>query len=119
MKRILLVDDDKQEFMLVNFLLKDRYQESFRLDYAATIEEAHTCLSERRVDVILLDDKLASGMTSAQTIPLLQKKAFNVPIIIISKDINSRQLKDRVRLGMNKVVDKFDLKKELADGLLD
>jgi len=101
MKRILLIDDEQQEFMLVNFLLKDIYKEKFSLNYAATITEAQ------------------DGLTSADTIPLLQQKAFNVPIIIISNDISGRHLRDRVRLGTNKVVDKFDLKKELANGLLE
>jgi len=119
MKRILLIDDEQQEFMLVNFLLKDIYKEKFSLNYAATITEAQDYLSKKGVDVILLDDKLARGLTSADTIPLLQQKAFNVPIIIISNDISGRHLRDRVRLGTNKVVDKFDLKKELANGLLE
>lgn len=119
MRRILLVDDDKHEFMYVNFLLKDRYKDGFSLDYAENIQSAHDLLSTKGVDVILLDDKLSSGMTSTDTIPLIQRKAFNVPIIIISKDISAKHLKDRVRLGMNKVVDKFQLKKELANGLLD
>ena len=119
MRRILLVDDDKHEFMYVNFLLKDRYKDGFQLDYAQDIQSAHDVLSAKGVDVILLDDKLSSGMTSTDSIPLIQKKAFNVPIVIISKDISARHLKDRVRLGTNKVIDKFKLKKELASGLLD
>jgi len=119
MRRILLVDDDKHEFMYVNFLLKDRYKDGFSLDYAANIQDARALLSKKGVDVILLDDKLSGGQTSSDTIPLLQQKAFNVPIIIISKDISARHLKDRVKLRMNKVVDKFELKKELAKGLLD
>jgi response regulator of citrate/malate metabolism len=119
MRQFLLIDDDKYEFMFVNFLLKDHYGDGFKLGYASTVEEGKIYLSSNRVDVILLDDKLDNGLTSADTIPQLQKRAFNVPIIIISKDISGPHLKDRARLGLNKVVDKFKLKSALAGGLLD
>lgn len=119
MKRFLLVDDEKHEFMFVNFLLKDRYRDDFSLGYAQNIADAQSYLSEQPVDIILLDDRLGRGMTSADSIPQLQKKAFNVPIVVISKDINANHLKDRIRLGINKVVDKFQFKTALANGLLD
>ena len=119
MKRYLLIDDDQHEFMYVKFLFKDRYKDGFTLGYARNLEEAESYLSKTGVDMILLDDKLGNGLTSAETIPMLQKKAFNVPIIIISKDVNGRHLKDRARLGMNKVVDKFQLRDELAKGVFD
>lgn len=105
--------------MFVKFLLKDQYQNNFTLKHARNIEQAQAHLSSTGVDVILLDDKLGGGMTSADAIPLLQKKAFNVPIVIISKEIRSRHLEDRARMGTNKVVDKFALRAELANGLLD
>lgn len=119
MRRFLLIDDDKHELMFVNFLLKDRYNSDFQLGYVQSIQDAQSYLSSNRVDTILLDDKLASGQTSADSIPLLQQIAFNVPIVVISKDIHGNHLKDRVRLGTNKVVGKFELKLELAGGLLD
>ncbi|MGJ8559594.1 MAG: response regulator [Litorimonas sp.] len=119
MRRFLLVDDDQHEFMFVNFLLKDRYQDDFTLGYAENIPDAKSYLGSEGVDIILLDDRLSRGLTSAESIPQLQKAAFNVPIIVISKDIDAKHLKDRRRLGITKVVDKFKLRDELACGLLD
>lgn len=119
MKRFLLVDDDQHEFMFVNFLLKDRYADDFTLGYAKNIADAKSHLAREGVDVILLDDRLERGMTSAESIPQLQKAAFNVPIIVISKDIGAKHLKDRRQMGINKVVDKFRFREELARGLLD
>jgi CheY-like chemotaxis protein len=119
MRRFLLVDDDQYEYMFVKFLLKDRYQENFQLAYVSSVSEAQDYLSQKGVDVILLDDKLGDGTTSAESIPQLQRKAFNVPIIVISKDITGTHLRERMRLGLNRVVDKFKFKNELAKGLLD
>lgn len=119
MKRLLLIDDDESEHMFVNFLLKDQYSHDYDLGYASNIEEAGRFLASSAVDMILLDDKLADGTTSSESIPQLQRKAFNVPIVIISKDTGSQHLKDRARLGLNKVVDKFKLRQALSNGLLD
>jgi len=119
MRRFLLIDDDQYEYMFVKFLLKDRYQESFELGYVSSVQEAQSYLSQKGVDVILLDDKLGNGKTSADSIPQLERKAFNVPIIVISKDISGKHLRERMQLGLNKVVDKFKFKNELANGLLD
>lgn len=119
MRRFLLIDDDKHEFMYVKFLFKDRFKNGFSLGYAQNLNAASDYLSKTGVDTILLDDKLGGGLTSADTIPMLQRKAFNVPIIVLSKDISGQHLKDRLRLGTNKVIDKFDLKSQLARGVFD
>ncbi|WP_298916709.1 response regulator [uncultured Algimonas sp.] len=119
MRRFLLIDDDEHEFMFINFLLKDRYEDAFTLEYVSTIEDAESCLSRNGVDKILLDDKLGGGMTSADTIPKLQKCAFNVPIIVISKDTSGAHLQDRAKMGTNQIVDKFGFRSELENGLLD
>jgi len=119
MRRFLLIDDDEPEFIFVNFLLKDRFGDDYRLDYAKNIDEATAFLSKSGVDMILLDDRLSGGITSADSIPMLQKNAFHIPIIVVTKDTGGRHLKDRVRMGTNTVVDKFKFKQELANGLLD
>lgn len=119
MKRILLIDDDKNEYLYFNFLLKDHYKDNYELSYAATIEDALVILSEQKINVILLDDRLSEGTTSNDTIPLLNRKAFNVPVVIVSKNTSSRHLETRMLMGTHKVADKFNLKSQIAAGLLD
>ncbi|MGB6231532.1 MAG: response regulator [Litorimonas sp.] len=119
MKTVLLIDDEEHEHMFVSYLLKDRYDGAVRVDHARSMDAARECLASRRVDVILLDDKLGDGTTSADSIPMLQRQAFNVPIIVLSKDTSGPHLRDRVLMGTNRVVDKFDFRDALAEGLLD
>lgn len=119
MKNILLIDDDKSEFLYFNFLLKDHYKDNFELNYAATIDEALYILSKKSINVILLDDRLSNGLTSVDTIPQLNRKAFNVPVVIVSKNTAAGHLKDRIKMGTHKVADKFNLKAQIAAGLLD
>ena len=119
MKNILLIDDDQSEKIFVNYLLRDRYGDSFKLSYCRTVETAKQILSTTRIDIILLDDKLDRGMTSAETIPILKRAAFNVPVVIISKDVNSLHLKQVTKFRQNKVVDKFHFQDALANGVLE
>ena len=119
MKNVLLVDDEEHELMFMKFLLTDHYKDEVELSYASTIDEAKDTLSAKPFDVILLDDKLGEGLTSVDTIPILQQKAFNVPIVVLSKDISCSHLRERARSGLNKVVEKFDFRNQLSGGLLD
>lgn len=119
MKRILLIDDEEAEGVLVNYLLKDRYKDDFTFHHVGNLDDARAHLLAQRVDVILLDDRLGGGQTALQTLPQLQLYAFNVPVIVISKNADSSHLREISRLKAHKVVDKFDLRKELETGLLE
>lgn len=120
MKQLLLIDDQKEEVLFLNFLLKDHYGENnYKLNYAQDLKTAADILHSQKIDIILLDDKLSGGMSSADSIPILNQHAFNVPIVIITKNVESAHLKERRRLGTHKIADKFDLKSEIANGLLD
>lgn len=119
MKQILLIDDDPLEYMYVSYLVKDRYGEGCKLGHVQDMTNAKEYLSNNRVDLILLDDRLEGGLTSVDTIPQLQRMAFNVPVIVISKNASSRHLETIAKLNGNAVIDKFELRKALSDGVLD
>jgi CheY-like chemotaxis protein len=119
MKRILLIDDEPAEFMYVNFLLKDRYADGYTLGHAKDMAESKDYLSRNGVDLILLDDRLSGGLTAIDTIPQLQRMAFNVPVTVITKNANSRHLDSLSKLRDISVLDKFELRDALAKGALD
>lgn len=119
MKRILLIDDEETEHILVKFLLEEKYGNDFDLKYASSVYEAKRYLVHEQIDVVLLDDKLEDGMTSRETLPMVQGKVPSVPIIIISKDTESPHLKEINALGQTKVVGKFRLRQELKNNLLE
>lgn len=119
MKYILLIDDEEHEHVFVSFLLKDRYGSAFTLGHAKSMHQAQDYLSKNRVDVILLDDRLGNGQTSADSIPILRRSAFNVPVIVFSKDTGGAHLSERALRGPGRIVDKFDFRTALKNGLLD
>jgi len=118
MLNILLVDDDPVEFRLIDRMLKDIYKEDYLLRYADSLEKAEVILKTQKTDIILLDDKLGYGRTALDSVPALKTINQTVPMILISTDINAAYLKDKVILDVYDIVDKFHLRKRIADGLL-
>jgi len=118
MLNILLVDDDPVEFRLIDRMLRDIYKEDYLLRYADSLEKAEVILKTQKTDIILLDDKLNNGRTAQDSVPALKTINESVPMILISTDINAAYLKDKVILDVYDIVDKFHLRKRIADGLL-
>lgn len=118
MINILLIDDDPTEFRLIERMLKDCYTQPFNLRFADTLEKAITVLKTQETDIVLLDDKLNHGLTAKESVPVLKKIKASVPLILISSKIDAAYLQDKTILDVYDVVDKFNLRKRINEGLL-
>ena len=58
--RVLLVEDDEDDYLIARDLLEMQDRTRFELDWCPTYEEALTAISERRHDVYLIDYRLGS-----------------------------------------------------------
>lgn len=119
MLNILLVDDDIVEFRLIERMLKDSLDGQFILRYAGTIEKAATILKTQKTDIVLLDDKLNHGLTAVDSVPVLKGINDSVPLVLISGDINADYLQNKTILDVYDIIDKFDLRKRIKDGLFE
>jgi diguanylate cyclase (GGDEF)-like protein len=88
--RILLVDDDEEEFLLTQDLLSDRSYLSdqsqpvrFHLDWAATYEAALKAFELQQHDVYLVDYHLDQG-NGLQLLREVNARGFNKPIILMT-----------------------------------
>lgn len=118
MLNILLIDDDPVEFRLIERMLKDCYNEPFTLRFAETLEKAITILNTQETDIVLLDDKLNHGLTAKDSVPVLKRIKDTVPLILISSNIDAAYLQDKAILDVYDIVDKFNLRKRINEGLL-
>lgn len=118
MLNILLIDDDPVEFRLVDRMMKDVFEGEYVLRYADSLEKAQIILKTQQTDVILLDDKLNHGRTAVDTVPVLKTINESVPMILISSNIDAAYLQDKVILDVYDIIDKFDLRKRIVEGLL-
>lgn len=118
MLNVLLIDDEELEYRLVKLIFRDVYKADHRLDYACTLDDAEQLLQQSDYDIILLDDKLSDGSTSVENVPVLKSLTKSTPLCIVSKSIDAAHLRDKKILDVYDVVDKFDLKDRLRQGLV-
>lgn len=118
MLKILLIDDEPIEERITFQLLKRDYGLPFTLEYAQSIEDGMTLLRDRTYDLILLDDRIAPNVTAVQTVPMVRGAAGVVPLILISSSLDAAHLRDKTILEVYDIIDKYDLKSRIRDGLL-
>ncbi len=118
MLNILLIDDDNVEYKLIQRMMKDCYKGPFLLRYADTLNKGITILKSQDIDVILLDDKLTGDTNAKQSVPKLRQVTGEIPFILISSSIDAEHLRDKTILDVYDIIDKYNLRKRISDGLL-
>lgn len=118
MQTILLIDDDIMEFRLIKNMLQDCFDTPFALKYADTLAKGIEMLETQKVDILLLDDKLNSGLTAVDSVPALRAVSENIPFIIISNAIDADYLQNKSILDVYDIVDKYHIRNRIRDGLL-
>ena len=118
MQTILLIDDDIMEFRLIKNMLEDCFDTPFALKYANTLAKGIEMLETQKVDILLLDDKLNSGLTAVDSVPALRAVSENIPFIIISNAIDADYLQNKSILDVYDIVDKYHIRNRIRDGLL-
>ncbi len=81
--RVLLLEDDEDDYLLTQDLLSESQHRPFRLAWTDTLRKALQLLPESPPDVILLDLSLPDS-TGLETFDSVYKCAPSVPIIVLS-----------------------------------
>lgn len=94
--RILLVDDDEDDFVITRRLLKDGGTGRFTLEWVSTVDSARRVIAERRHDVYLLDYVLGSA-NGLELIRDSRADGCQAPMIVMtgqgSRDVDMKALK--------------------------
>jgi CheY-like chemotaxis protein len=106
MSSTLLVVDDSRSSRRVNVaLVRDLFGEQVDCLEAASGEEALAVLAEHRVDLVLLDLTMP-GISGYDVLAELRRRHSEVPVVVVSADIQ-KQAKERVAaLGAIGFIDK-------------
>lgn len=78
--KVLLVDDDQEDYMIIRDLISDIDESSFELDWVSTFEEAKDKISSSSHDVYLVDNRLGSQ----SGLDLITDRNGRVPIILLT-----------------------------------
>ena len=88
--RILLIDDDPAEHVLLKRQLNKAETSAIELDYVGDIQGAVDIVRKGGVDMVFLDNHLVPNNDFRETAPQLRHAGFVGPIGIISSDISGK-----------------------------
>ena len=80
--KVLLVEDDEDDYVLIRDLLSEVREQHFKLDWVATFEEALQIIEQQHHDVYLVDYRL--GERNGLELLNLIDRQYSVPVIILS-----------------------------------
>lgn len=109
--RLLLVDDDPTEHVLLKRQLEKVEDLRVELDYVGDIGTAVDRIGTGGVDMVFLDNHLVPNNDFRETAPLLRQAGFIGPIGIISSDISGTYFNEFREYGVD-----FRIGKDEIDG---
>lgn len=109
--RVLLVDDDPAEHVLLKRKLEAAKDVSIELDYVGDIGGAVESVKSGGIDMIFLDNRLVPNNDFRETAPQLRNAGFIGPIGIISSDISGQYFEQFRDYGVD-----FRIGKDEIDG---
>lgn len=107
--RVLLIDDDPAEHVLLRRKLQKADETSIELDYVADIGSAVDIVKAGGVDMVFLDNRLVPNDDFRETAPLLRQAGFVGPIGIISSDISGKYFEDFRDYGVDFKIGKDEI----------
>jgi len=110
--KILLVDDDPAEHILLKRQLKKSEDtKAIELDYVGDIGAAVDSVKAGGVDMVFLDNRLVPNNDFRETAPLLRQAGYIGPIGTISSDISGKYFEEFREYGVD-----FRIGKDEIDG---
>jgi len=107
--KVLLIDDDPAEHILLQRKLQKADETSIELDYVADIGSAVDIVKAGGVDMVFLDNRLVPNNDFRETAPLLRQAGFVGPIGIISSDISGKYFEDFRDYGVDFKIGKDEI----------
>ncbi|OCW58834.1 response regulator [Hoeflea olei] len=107
--KILLVDDDPAEHLLLRRTLEKVDGPPIELEYVADIESAVECVKGGGIDMVFLDNRLVPNNDFRETAPQLRHAGFIGPIGIISSDISGSYFQEFPEFGVDFRINKNEI----------
>ena len=109
--KVLLVDDDPAEHVILKRKLNASEGANIDLDYVGDIASAVDAVKGGDIDMVFLDNRLVPNNDFRETAPQLRQAGFIGPIGIISSDISGAYFEKFREFGVD-----FKIGKEEIDG---
>lgn len=107
--RIILIDDDPAEKLIIERILTALVDVPFRLDHVTKCSQAITLIEKHVYKLVLLDNRLSSRMSAKFSVPIIKSVIGTAPIAVISDDVSPDYLQSAEALGVDYIIDKTDM----------
>lgn len=106
---ILLIDDDKEDYLLTKRVMEEISESPFRLEWCSSFYDAKTLIAERMHDIYLIDYQLGEH-TGLELLQLAEPGKRPEPFILLTNSSDQRVEKQAMKLGASDylVKDVFD-----------
>lgn len=109
---VLLVDDDRQEYLLIGYLLAEAHRENYRLVWCQNLDKALEHIEQQNCDVVLLNyhwgDRIGRDF-------LHKARAKNscIPIIVMTDEVEVEVDEHAIREGASDYLTKSRINSQL------
>jgi len=116
--RILLIDDDYEDAMILQRRLSNLGQYSVQSEHAEDLSSAMEKLHGDHFDLIFLDNRLGAGMTAKDMIEKLNEHQIDIPVVIITGSGSQHVAVDLMKRGAYDYITKDNITKEKIEKTL-
>lgn len=117
--QILFVDDNPDEFVLMEWLCSRASSYETNLICVSSIEEACDVIEKQKIDIILLDNKLHKNDDFRTSVPVIRAKSFVGPIGIVSSSIEPEYFQEFEQYGADFRIGKNELDRNALGFIID
>lgn len=115
---VLLVDDDRQEYLLIGFLLSEVQSEDYRLIWCKNLDDALVNIEQDKCDVVLLDYNWGGSSIGRDFLSNAHSKNSRIPIIVMTDKMDLEVDQRAIREGASDYLTKSRINSQLLERAL-
>lgn len=96
--RVLLVDDDEEDFLIASDLISEIYGQSYQLTWKATYDSALAAIDAEPYDVLIFDYRLGAH-TGIELLCAVRERKYPAPVIMLTGQHDEEIDCEAIRLG--------------------
>jgi len=112
---VLLVDDDRQEYLLIGYLLSEAHGEDYRLVWCQDLDQALEHIERKSCDVVLLDYNWGGSSIGQDFLSNAHSKNNRIPIIVMTDEMEEEVDQRAIREGASDYLTKSRINSQLLE----
>lgn len=112
---VLLVDDDRQEYLLIGYLLSEARNEDYRLVWCQHLDQALEHIERKSCDVVLLDYNWGGSSIGRDFLTNARSKNSHIPIIVMTDEMEEEVDQRAIREGASDYLTKSRINSQLLE----